>query len=60
MLFYAKCPKCHELDLRDWQEKYNYPAWYKRAMLFLGAKRQRCEQCRYNFVSFRPRWVPGK
>ncbi len=55
-LFYAKCPKCTNLVLKDWEEKYYLPPRYKRLLLKLGAREQRCEPCRYNFVSFRPRW----
>ncbi len=60
LLLYAKCPRCHELELTDWQEKYNYPPWYQRAFLYVGARPHRCPGCRLNFVSFRRRWAPTK
>lgn len=57
-ILYARCPRCQEMELRDWQEKYHYPPWHKRMLTNVGAREQRCEKCRYNFVSFRPRWKP--
>jgi len=58
-ILYARCPKCQEMELRDWQEKYYYPPRYKRLLTYVGARQQRCEKCRYNFISFRPRWKRG-
>lgn len=55
-LWYAKCPMCTGLQLINWQEKYYYPPAYKRMLTYLGWREQRCEDCRYNFVSLRPRW----
>lgn len=50
---YAKCPKCHRMDLSRWtREFYNAP-FLTRFMLGLGAKPVRCEYCRNNFWSFR-------
>ncbi len=46
--------------LRDWSEKYYLPPFYKRALTYIGWKQQRCEICRVNFVSLRPRWNPKK
>lgn len=53
---YARCPRCANLNLADWHEKYYLPPRYKRALILLGANAHRCEACRLNFVSFRPRW----
>lgn len=55
-VWYAKCPSCAGLELTDWQEKYYFPPLHKRFLLYFGGKQQRCERCRYNFVSFRRRW----
>jgi len=59
-LIYAHCPKCRNMVLRNWSEKYFYPPWYKRWLRRIGAREQRCEACRYNFVSFRKRWKAKK
>lgn len=59
-LWYAKCPRCYEMELRDWQEKYHLPPWRVRILTSFGWKQQRCEACRYNFVSLRPRWKKPK
>ncbi len=59
-VWYAKCPLCAGLELVDWQEKYYYPPFYKRMFVYVGGKEQRCGACRYNFVSFRPRWKGEK
>lgn len=60
LIWYARCPKCAGLELRNWSEKYYYPPWYKQILCLVGARQQRCEACRHNFVSFRPRWNPKK
>lgn len=54
-LAHANCPRCGNMELRDWSEKYLYPPWYKRWLRYVGAREQRCEACRHNFVSFRAR-----
>lgn len=54
-LFAAKCPKCLRTDLLPWPEKYFRPTLWRRLQYTLGAHRYRCEACRHNFVSFRPR-----
>ena len=59
-VWYAKCPRCAGLELRDWEEKYYYPPAFKRMLAYLGAQKQRCEACRYNFITFRPRWQGKK
>jgi len=55
-VFYARCPACASMILRDWSEKYYLPPFYKRALTYIGWKQQRCEICRINFVSLRRRW----
>ncbi len=57
-LQYARCPKCANLRLHGWQEEYHLPPAYVRALTIVGARQQRCNPCRHNFVSFRPRWKP--
>ncbi len=43
------------IDLNRWQES-EYPATtFMSLRAALGARRYRCEYCRNNFVSFRPR-----
>jgi hypothetical protein len=56
VLAHARCPKCANMVLRDWQEKYYLPPAPVRALTYIGWKQQRCESCRHNFVSLRPRW----
>jgi hypothetical protein len=54
-LAYARCPKCWRMDLsRRSGEHLQAPA-YMLLALKLGAKAYRCEYCRCNFVSLRPR-----
>ncbi len=59
-VYYARCPLCASMLLRDWTERYYYPPFYKRWLTYVGWKQQRCEICRVNFVSLRPRWNPKK
>ena len=59
-ILYAKCPHCAGLVLTNWQEKYHFPAWYSRSLIYLGWREQRCEDCRHNFVSLRPRFPQKK
>lgn len=54
-LRYASCPKCARLDLNKWAAKnFDEPFWVT-CKATLGAHRWRCEYCRLNFASFRPR-----
>lgn|GEM_PF-1071177 len=54
-VIWSKCPRCYRMDLSTWDPKYYHvPAWSRVRLLF-GAHRWRCEACRCNFVSFRPR-----
>lgn len=52
---FAKCPKCLRLDLTTWDPKFYRPSLMTRMKLEMGANRWRCEPCRTNFASFRPR-----
>lgn len=54
-LTYAKCPKCLRMDLSMWDPKYYRSSLLTSVLVWLGANRWRCEPCRTNFVSFRPR-----
>lgn len=57
-LAYAKCPKCLNLELTEWDHKrYHHTFWWKLRATF-GAHRYRCARCRYNFLSFRPSVAP--
>jgi hypothetical protein len=52
---YAKCPRCYRTDLSTWDDRHIRPRTRTKIMLLLGAERMRCEACRCNFASFRPR-----
>jgi hypothetical protein len=54
-VFYAKCPRCLRQDLTSWDLKHYRPSNWMRVQMLLGARRRRCEVCRCNFVSLRPR-----
>lgn len=54
---YARCPRCYRLDLSTWSmDHYRAPAHW---LFFfkIGANAHRCEYCRHNFISFRPRKI---
>jgi DNA-directed RNA polymerase subunit RPC12/RpoP len=52
---YASCPRCERMDLNKWTGKnYEPPFWVGLKTRF-GANRWRCEYCRINFASWRPR-----
>ena len=53
--FYARCPECLRMDLGMWTGKTHEPPFFMRVKISFGAKRWRCEYCRINFASFRPR-----
>ncbi|MBV6430294.1 MAG: hypothetical protein IANPNBLG_00403 [Bryobacteraceae bacterium] len=53
-LRYARCPCCYRTELSTWSEDHYIAKWFTSLMLALGAKRIRCEYCRFNFASFRP------
>ena len=52
---YAKCPRCLRMDLATWQPAHYRPGLWVTTKLRLGANPWRCESCRANFASFRPR-----
>lgn len=52
---YAKCPRCYRTDLATWDEKRVRARTWTSIKLWLGAGKMRCEACRCNFSSFRPR-----
>ena len=43
------------MDLSTWSESVSPTGAWQWARLTFGAKPYRCEYCRHNFVSFRPR-----
>ncbi|HWR51853.1 MAG TPA: hypothetical protein VN428_12140 [Bryobacteraceae bacterium] len=54
-MLWARCPRCWRTDLAKWSEEdYRAPA-LQNLRIALGAHRFRCEYCRVNFTSFRPR-----
>ncbi len=54
-MFYAQCPRCLRQDLTTWDLRHYRATGWMRLRILLGAKRWRCEVCRCNFVSLRPR-----
>jgi DNA-directed RNA polymerase subunit RPC12/RpoP len=54
-LRYAHCPKCLRTDLTSWSPSHYFVPFRRGVLLFLGAHPYRCEYCRHNFVSFKPR-----
>lgn len=50
---YARCPRCYRTTLTTWDPRYYAPGPMTVFLMSLGAKRVRCDACRYNFVSFR-------
>jgi DNA-directed RNA polymerase subunit RPC12/RpoP len=54
-LLYAKCPRCFRTDLSTWDLRHYSPRLGIRMKLKFGAQRFRCDRCRMNFASFRPR-----
>lgn len=52
---YARCPRCYRLDLTSWDVSHYHISTTTAFLLWLGARRYRCEACRYNFVGFRSR-----
>jgi len=55
VLLYSRCPKCLRMDLNVWTDEQYWPNAFMKLMITFGAHRWRCEYCRHNFVSFRPR-----
>lgn len=54
-LRFAHCPRCRRMDLNSWSGKTYTPGNWTAFRISLGANRWRCEYCRINFASFRPR-----
>ena len=52
-LIYAKCPRCHKMDLTKWSTTRYRPDSFTTFKLTLGAKPVRCEYCRCNFASWK-------
>lgn len=55
LLKYAHCPKCLRTDLSRWELDHYFVPFWTSFKLKLGAQPYRCETCRCNFASFRPR-----
>ena len=52
---FARCPRCRRMDLNAWTGKTYEPPFFMGLKVSFGAKKWRCEYCRFNFASFRPR-----
>ena len=53
---FAKCPGCRCMDLNSWTGNTYTPPWFWVGFkIVFGGHRWRCEYCRRNFASFRPR-----
>jgi hypothetical protein len=52
---YARCPRCWNMKLSTWSPAQYHVPFGRSFLLFFGANPYRCEPCRHNFVSFRPR-----
>lgn len=53
-LRFSRCPRCYRTVLSSWSEAHYIPKFWTLVWLRLGAKRLRCEFCRFNFAGFRP------
>lgn len=53
-LRYSRCPLCYRMDLTEWSEEHYLPRFGTLVLMRLGARRLRCEYCRFNFAGFRP------
>ena len=53
-LRYSRCPRCYRTVLSTWSESHYIPRFWTLIWLRLGARRLRCEFCRFNFAGFRP------
>ena len=54
-LSYARCPKCLSQALSTWSPSHYHVPLRRGIALFFGGNAFRCDSCRHNFVSFRPR-----
>ncbi len=52
---WARCPRCQRMDLNGWTGKTYQPPLFVGLKVKFGAHRWRCEYCRLNFASWRPR-----
>ncbi len=52
-LIFAKCPRCHRMDLTKWSTSRYRPNSSTTLKLTFGAKPVRCEYCRCNFASWK-------
>ena len=52
---YSRCPNCWRMDLNTWSLEDHHATAWQLLLLRLGARPYRCEYCRLNFASFRPR-----
>jgi len=52
---YARCPTCWRMDLNTWRVGDYHASTGQLLLMQLGGRPYRCEYCRVNFVSFRPR-----
>jgi hypothetical protein len=43
------------MDLNGWTGNNDHPNWWTALKIHFGARRFRCEYCRFNFASFRKR-----
>ena len=53
-IIWAKCDRCHRMDLSRWSPSRYMAPLKTRVALTFGARAVRCEYCRNNFASFRP------
>jgi len=54
-LKFSRCPVCLRQDLNAWSGKTYEPPFWMGVKVSFGAHKWRCEYCRLNFASFRPR-----
>jgi hypothetical protein len=54
-MFYTQCPRCLRQDLSTWDLRHYHATLWMRVRMLFGARRWRCEVCRCNFLSLRPR-----
>ena len=52
-LLYAKCPRCHRMDLSRWSTTRYNASTGTNLRIAMGAKPVRCEYCRCNFASWK-------
>lgn len=57
---FARCPNCYGFELTTWSEDHYSAVGMTAIKISLGARRYRCDQCRVNFASFRPRRKKGR